>query len=169
MARNFPFLLDFSAPGSVRPRPVNDVVMGGRSMSRFRVADGDVGVFEGRVSLANGGGFASVRAGMEQVDLSGASGVTLRVRGDGKRYRLILRNDRALSGVNWQQSFTAPEAWTELHLLFSDFEPSLRGRRPSNPPPFNPGQIRQVGFMIADRQEGPFQLEVAWIRGWDGR
>lgn len=164
-----PILLDFSAPDAPRLEPVNDVVMGGRSASRFRFGDEATGIFEGRVSLANGGGFASLRGGIEKTDLSGCAGVVLRVRGDGKRYRLTLRNDQRLSGVNWMQSLEPPAGeWVEVALPFSGFEPSIRGRRPADPDPLDPSRIRQVGLMIADRQEGPFRLELAWIRGWDG-
>lgn len=164
-----PILLDFSDPHAPRLSPVNDVVMGGRSASRFRLTGDGTGVFEGRVSLANGGGFASLRGPIESTDLSACAGVLARVRGDGKRYRLTLRNDRRLSGVNWMQELAPPaDRWVELALPFHDFQPSLRGRRPSDPKPLDPARIRQVGLMIADRQEGPFRLEVAWIRGWDG-
>lgn len=169
MATPTPFLLDFSEPGAPRLDPVDDVVMGGRSASRFRRTGEGTGVFEGRVSLAAGGGFASVRGTLDDTDLSDCPGVLLRVRGDGKRYRLTLRNDRRLSGVNWMQPLEPPAGeWVELPLPFSGFEPSRMGYRPSNPKPLDPAHIRQVGFMIADRQDGPFRLELAWIRGWDG-
>lgn len=169
MAHPTPILLDFTRDDAPRLAPVDDVVMGGRSASRFRFSGEGSGIFEGRVSLANGGGFASLRGTIENTDLSDCAGVRLRVRGDGKRYRLTLRNDRRLSGVNWMQSFR-PDAgeWVEVTLPFSGFEPSVRGRRPADPPPLDPARIRQVGLMIADGQEGPFRLEVGWIRGWDG-
>lgn len=161
-----PFLADFGAPGAPEFRPVNDQVMGGRSVSRWRLDPEGFGVFEGLVSLANGGGFASVRAALENTDLSGHAGVVIRVRGDGQRYRLTLRNDRRFSGVNHMHDFTATDAgWAELFLPFEGFRPSLRGRTPRNAAPLDPAKIRQMGLMIAERQEGPFHLEVAWIRG----
>jgi len=31
-------------------------------------------------------------------------------------------------------------------------------------PEFDPARLQSVGFMITGGQDGPFQLEVAWIR-----
>jgi len=169
MTRATPVLLDFSEADAPRLEPVDDVVMGGRSASRFRFTGEGTGVFEGRVSLANGGGFASVRTGVDSTDLSDWPGVLLRVRGDGKRYRLILRNDRRLSGVNYMHALEPPAGeWLNLTLPFDGFEPSRMGRRPPHATPLDTARVRQVGLMIADGQEGAFRLEVAWLRGWDG-
>ena len=93
------YLADWSRPDPPRLQPVDDRVMGGRSASRFRIAPEGIGVFEGVVSLENNGGFASVRSGIDNVDLGSAAGVLIRVRGDGSHYRLSLRNDRRLSGI----------------------------------------------------------------------
>lgn len=166
---HLPYLADWSQPEAPRLQSVDDRVMGGRSVSRFRITPSGTGVFEGVVSLENNGGFASVRSGIENVDLGGAKGVEIRAWGDGSRYRLALRNDRRLSGINYFHDFEPPpEDWTEIGLPFSDFRPSVRGRTPPNAPPLDPRRIRQIGLMIADRQAGPFRLEIAWIRGWSG-
>lgn len=162
-------LLDFAAPGAPRFQALDDRVMGGRSMSRLRNIPQAGAVFEGVVSLEHGGGFASVRAGVEETNLSAYLGVVIRLRGDGRRYRLTLRNDRRISGVNHMHEFpTRPGEWEEIALPFEGFVPSLRGTRPAPATPLDPRRIRQVGFMIADARSGPFRLEVAWIRGWDG-
>jgi NADH dehydrogenase [ubiquinone] 1 alpha subcomplex assembly factor 1 len=34
----------------------------------------------------------------------------------------------------------------------------------SGEPPLDPTKVTSVGFLISDKQEGPFQLEVAWIK-----
>jgi hypothetical protein len=31
-------------------------------------------------------------------------------------------------------------------------------------PPLNPARIVSVGVLISDKQEGPFKLELAWIK-----
>ena len=40
---------------------VNDVVMGGRSSSTFKLNEEGLGTFEGNISLENNGGFSSLR------------------------------------------------------------------------------------------------------------
>lgn len=170
MSRPPPILLDFGAADPPRFNPVDDRVMGGRSLSRLRRTPEGTGIFEGVVSLEDGSGFASVRAVIPDADLSGHAGLLLRVRGDGKRYRLALRDHRRRSGVNHLHDFpTEAGAWEEIALPFSGFQPSLKGHRPGDGASLDASRIRQVGLMIAGGQDGPFRLEVAWIRGWDGR
>jgi NADH dehydrogenase [ubiquinone] 1 alpha subcomplex assembly factor 1 len=145
-------------------RAVDDVVMGGVSASGMRLTEAGVGVFEGELSLANNGGFASVRRAVGPLDLSDYGGIALRVRGDGQRYRLRLRTDDRYDGVAWQASFVAAESWRVVELDFDAFQPSFRGRRPPGAGPLDVSGIRQLGLMIADRQAGPFRLEIDWIR-----
>ena len=54
--------------------------------------------------------------------------------------------------------------WEEHRLVFKDFVPTFRGRILTGVPPLDPGKITSVGLLIAERQSGPFQLEVAWIK-----
>ena len=42
--------------------------------------------------------------------------------------------------------------------------PTFRGRLLTDVPPLNPVKVTSVGFLISDKQEGPFKLEVAWIK-----
>ena len=143
---------------------VNDTVMGGLSKGQISASD-DIAVFEGRVSLENFGGFASIRSHPRFLDLTGYDGLIVRVRGDGKRYRLRLRMDEDFEGPAYQATFfTAAGEWTESHLSFEEFVPVFRGYVIEGAPPLDPGAIRRVGFMIADRQQGPFRLEIQEIR-----
>ena len=48
-----------------------------------------------------------------------------------------------------------------------NFVPTFRGRILRDVPPIDPGAIRQLGFLIADKVEGPFRLEVDWIKALD--
>ena len=52
----------------------------------------------------------------------------------------------------------------------ADFIATYRGRRLPDHPPIDPSQIQSFGFLIADKQEGPFELEIDWIgvRDYDG-
>jgi monofunctional biosynthetic peptidoglycan transglycosylase len=149
-------------------RTIDDVVMGGVSSSRIVVGDG-VAVFSGRVSLDNNGGFASARSADGDHDLSAFSGVRLKVRGDGKRYALRLRTRDARDGVSYLMRFeTEAGEWQEIVLPFADFVPSFRGRVVEGHPPVDPARVCGFGLLIADRQAGPFRLELAWIEGAKG-
>lgn len=146
-------------------RPVDDVVMGGRSASTAVVSDTGTLLFQGVVSLEDGGGFASLRAGPAAHDFSAAAGIVLRLRGDGKRYRFSLRTGEGFDGVQYQAAFTAPAGeWTEVRLPWTSFEPRFRGRPVPGAPPLDPAQVRWLGLLISDRQEGRFSLELDWLR-----
>lgn len=164
-------LIDFRLPGTVRDwEAVDDVVMGGRSASEMVPTANGSAVFRGTVSLADGGGFASVRGRSGELDAGAHDGLLVRVRGDGRIYRLRLRTDDAHEGVGYQASFpTRPGQWQEIRLPFAAFAASFRGRAVPEAPPLDPDRIRRLGFLIADRQEGPFRLEVAWIAAYRTR
>lgn len=157
-------LVDFSS-GVAGWRSVDDVVMGGVSRSGLRASEDGTALFTGELSLENNGGFASVRTGLPPTDLSGWSGLAIRVRGDGNLYRLRLRTDGRYDGIAYQATFaTRAGVWREVELPFATFAPTFRGRRPAGAPPLDPSRLRQVGLMIAEKQAGGFALEVAWIR-----
>lgn len=160
-------ILDFSNATAGQWDVINDGVMGGRSTSRVeRTAAGTLR-FTGHVSLENNGGFASSRTDLGPLDLSAGEGVAIRVRGDGRRYQLRLRM-RPGDRIAYKAEFeTEPTQWTEIRLPFRDFRPTFRGRTPSDAPPLDPETIGQLGFLIADEREGPFELEVAWIREYE--
>ena len=72
---------------------------------------------------------------------------------------------RAFDGVAYRWSFTAPAGeWVVLEAPYREFVPTFRGRILRDVPPIDPEKIRQLGLMIADKKEGPFRLEVDWIR-----
>jgi NADH dehydrogenase [ubiquinone] 1 alpha subcomplex assembly factor 1 len=160
-------LVDFSdaLPGSWRP--INDGVMGGLSTGALRLSEDDTGIFEGSVSFDNGGGFASVRASLGRLDLSAYEGVEIRVRGDGHRYRLRLHTHSGMDGIAYQADFhSGVGQWHEVTLPFAAFVPTFRGRTPADAAALDPATIEQIGLMIADRQAGPFRLEIGWIRAY---
>jgi NADH dehydrogenase [ubiquinone] 1 alpha subcomplex assembly factor 1 len=141
-------------------RPIDDVVMGGRSRSGVLACDGGA-AFAGEVSLADGGGFASIRSEPRGWDLSGRTALVLRVRGDGRRYRLNLRDDDGFDGVTHQAAFEPPREWAEVRVPLAALEPRFRGRPASGR--LDLRRVETVGLLVSDRQAGPFRLELAWI------
>lgn len=158
-------LFDFSAPGSVASwSPIDDGVMGGVSRSGLRHdADGHA-LFAGHVSFENNGGFASVRCRPADLGRQGVVAYLLQVLGDGKRYKLNLRTDDGFDGVNYQARFHPPAGvWTSCRIASADFLPTWRGKPVPDAPPLDTARVRQIGLMIADRQEGPFRLAIRSI------
>ncbi|MEI7970591.1 MAG: CIA30 family protein [Betaproteobacteria bacterium] len=161
-----PMLIAFSLIAASIPwDTVDDVVMGGASAgSAHTMPEGHLR-FSGVVSLANNGGFSSIRSTPARHDLVGASAIVVRVRGDGKRYKFNLRTDMTFDGVQYQAPFdTRAGEWQDITLPLSAFEPRWRGRLVPDAPALDPGRIVSFGFLIADRQAGPFALDVHSIR-----
>jgi NADH dehydrogenase [ubiquinone] 1 alpha subcomplex assembly factor 1 len=144
--------------------PIDDRVMGGRSMSRLRHDPAGHAVFEGEVSLEEGGGFASVRSRPLALGCAEAVACRIEVLGDGKRYKLNLRTDDRFDGVTFQAMFEpVPGEWTVLRLPLARFVPTWRGRPADGAPALQPECLRQLGLTIGDRQAGAFALALRSI------
>ncbi len=158
-------LLDFdSVDDTALFSPVDDAVMGGMSSSRLAPAGPGIAVFEGNVSLENGGGFASVRSRPGDWDTAGATAFVLRVRGDGKRYRFNVRTPGHPAAFRYEAALEPPAGvWTEVEIPVASLSGKVFGRRVPMVAPPDPGRIQSLGFMISDKQEGPFRLEIDWV------
>lgn len=156
-----PPLLDFSSPDVVQAfQVINDGVMGGLSTSRLRPASGSMS-FEGEVSLANNGGFASFRGPVRFP--AETTALLLTVRGDGRRYKLTLRLDDGAGSAQYQAAFVASPEWKTLRFQLADFQASFRGRAVAAPA-VRFADVRYMGMLISDRQAGPFTIEVREIK-----
>jgi monofunctional biosynthetic peptidoglycan transglycosylase len=144
---------------------INDGVMGGISDGQVRINDRGTLEFFGAVSLENNGGFASVRSRTFKQDLAAFDGLVIRVRGDGKRYALTLQTNVRIMAGSYRVKFdTKADEWQEIRVSFADFQATSFGRVITAAPSLDSGEIRSFGFLIADKQAGPFKLEVDWIK-----
>jgi NADH dehydrogenase [ubiquinone] 1 alpha subcomplex assembly factor 1 len=163
---NETILFDFTQPEARPWLSIDDTVMGGVSNSAMRIETGRA-IFAGVVSLDFGGGFASVRSNPGSWDLSAFTGIEARLCADGRRYKLVLKSDAGLDGVNWQASFqTRFDERQTIRIPFQDLAPVYRGSRISNAQPFDAGRIATFGFLISDKQAGPFRLEIERIAAY---
>ena len=107
---------------------------------------------------------ASVRTPPRDWGTAGASEFVLRVRGDGKRYRFNLRTPDGPSAFRYEAPLeTTAGEWKEVAIPIERFESKAFGRRVPLVGAPDPARIRSLGFMISDRQAGPFRLEIDWI------
>ena len=160
-------LLDFDTPDEAALfASVDDAVMGGVSWSRFEPGEPGVAVFTGTVSLANNGGFASVRTQPRDWGIGAAQAFVMRVRGDGKRYRFNVRTSDSLEAFRYEGPVEPPSGeWTLVEIPVDSMTGKAFGRRVPFAGTPDPARVRTLGFMISDKQAGPFRLEVDWI-GW---
>ncbi|MFW5691600.1 MAG: CIA30 family protein [Chloroflexota bacterium] len=160
-------LFDFTQPKTAADwSPIDDVIMGGMSYSRIRSTADGYAVFAGEVVRENNGGFASVRSPSVDLDLGGADGISLHVKGDGKRYGFILRC-ADVPRIRYQIAFfSEPDLWEVVHLPFSRFKPKRLGSLVWGAPPLNPRAITNCGLIISEGQYGPFELHIAWVAAY---
>ena len=157
---------------------VDDVVMGGVSQSGL-TATAQGALFSGSVSTENSGGFASVRTRNfdPPLDLSNYSGIELRIRGDGKRYKFLLRDETRWDGVGYSSSFdTAADTWTTVRIPFNEFIPVFRARTLTDGQHVDPSRLRAFQVMLSKFEydgalnptfePGTFQLFIESINAY---
>lgn len=142
---------------------INDRVMGGRSDSSINTKPNGSLVFKGSVSLKNNGGFASTRSPDIQKAIGSFDGVELVVIGDGNKYKCGIRTGKNNSTDHQKTFETLAGQEQRIRIPYSEFVPTWRGRRLSEDKRLNPDEIRTIGFLIADKQEGAFELQVKYI------
>ncbi len=124
-----------------------DTVMGGVSRGEARLDAGALRL-TGTVSTANRGGFIQARTALPDGLPEAATGLRLRVRGNGGRYFIHLRTTRtALPWQYYQQGFETGRDWAEVTLPLADFTPS--GRMMAGSP--RPGDVRSLGLVAYGR------------------
>ena len=160
-------IFDFSTPDTGPSfKPLTDDVMGGISTAEFspKKSPGEFSSFTGNISLKNFGGFATVRSPEKPVDLTGFEGIEVRLRGDGKTYIFFIKSNQKDDGRQYQAWFTTEAGqWQDVRLPFSEFRPYYRGMKLRLWAKLNPARIQSMGFMIADKQDGAFALDVQTI------
>lgn len=170
-------ILTFDGPEAVDEwKTVDDVVMGGRSVSHIDWVEGEAGPdrlessgvvrFEGEVSLENDGGFCSARLVEGDRGVPGLRELVVVARGDGKRYKCTVRTTGTPDSASWRLPFeTTADRWRPYRLPIEDFELWRRGSHLSADRVLDPAAMTSVGLLISDEQEGRFRIDLAGILG----
>jgi uncharacterized protein YbjT (DUF2867 family) len=173
-------IFDFADPSSDLSETwgaIDDVVMGGVSQSKIHLADNKA-IFTGVVSTDNNGGFASVRTRnfTPPMNLSAYQGIELRVIGDGKRYKFIIRCEGQWDGVGYCYSFdTIYDYPTTVRIPFKDLIPVFRAKIQSASQ-LDAAKIYSMQLMLSKFEydgelnprfeAGSFKLEVESIKAY---
>lgn len=159
-------LFDFTAADAAKEwQTVNDGVMGGVSDGKFKITDAKTMEFFGTLSLANNGGFASVRTKAKKLSLEEGDALVAKIRGDGREYMLNLYPNRSQVAYSFRASVpTKKDEWIEVKIPLDKFEATSFGRMVKNAGPVKPAEINSLGFMLGDKKAGPFKLEIEGIK-----
>ncbi len=137
---------------------VNDGVMGGRSAGTLALSPEGHGRFQGHISLANNGGFSSLRYTFPRQTVGKHSAVVIRLKGDGHRYQFRLKH-QASDAHSYVHYFVTSGEWQEVVLPLADFYPVYRGRK-LDKGDFRGDYLEQVGLLIGNQQEQDFKLLI---------
>tara|TARA_A100001011_G_scaffold319188_1_gene339157 strand:- start:2098 stop:2589 length:492 start_codon:yes stop_codon:yes gene_type:complete len=137
---------------------VDDAVMGGRSLSTFKLNEDGIGIFEGNISLENNGGFSSLRYRFLKKTIKEYTQVKIRLRGDGKKYQFRIKSNSA-DYYSYITPFLTSGEWQEIVIPLEDMYPSFRGRR-LNQPNFSSDHIEELNFLIGNKKSESFKLLI---------
>ncbi len=155
-------LVDFDKNQSVTNwYVVDDVVMGGRSSGSFKVNPQGYGVFEGKVSLENNGGFSSVRYQMGKTDLVSFDKLVIRLKGDGKRYQFRIKA-KSSDYYSYISYISTNSEWQTVEIHLQDMYPSYRGRK-LDIPNFSGESMEELAFLISNKRAESFKLLIDTI------
>lgn len=158
---------DFSPQSAKQWKVVDDGVMGGQSKGNFYINKAGSGVFSGSVSLANNGGFTSIRHDLSRKLNRESKTFRIRLKGDGKNYQFRIKTDLQESGRKDFFSFfyeiKTNQQWQEIEIPFSKMKATFRGRL-LDKEPYLGSDLYEIGFLIANKKAEDFNLEIDWIK-----
>lgn len=156
-------LFDFSKKTKITDwQIINDAVMGGISKGNLSLTPEGYGLFEGKISLANYGGFSSLRHRFKTINSSDFHKFILRIKGDKKRYQFRVKT--ALSDDHsYIFSFQTNGEWQNIEIPFNEMYASFRGRKLQYPN--YPGmQMQEISVLVGNQKEEIFKLLIDNIK-----
>ena len=161
-AMNTTLIFDFNRDSNIQDwRIVDDIVMGGKSASRFTLSPDGFGLFEGQISLDNNGGFSSVSYRFKKIKVNKDGNIIIKLKGDGKNYQVRIKDDSSHS-YSYICPFATSGEWQEIKIPLKDMYPSFRGRK-LDLPNFSQDSIEELVFLIGNKTPEKFTLLIDTI------
>ncbi|KAI8379526.1 complex I intermediate-associated protein 30-domain-containing protein [Radiomyces spectabilis] len=158
-----------------------DKDIGGFSEAHLDVTPQNTGRFHGHISLelpANReiqqSGYAAIRTKAQPSSMFGTPCwdtsifryLALRVRGDRRRYFVNIQTDGVIQTDLYQHRLflRTPGDWETVMIPFRDFILTNNGMIQEQQVEMFREKVKTVGISLMDRQEGPFDIEIDWIK-----
>lgn len=144
---------------------LSDQIMGGVSQTDLKYND-EAAQIKGVISLDNFGGYSSIRSAFSQFDLSTYKTVTVRYRGKGQQFSLMLQTSRDWTRPNFKLPLGKASAdWQTVTLSLMDFKEYQVGSPTGRGITLEAlAGVQRIGFETSEKKEGPFEVEVDYIR-----
>ncbi len=137
---------------------VNDEVMGGISSSNLIIDSDGNGVFEGRISTAYNGGFASLRFNFNKTYIRQSTHFKIKIKGDGKDYQFRIKSNRD-DYYSYIISFKTSGEWETVTIPIKEMYASFRGRK-LDMEKFNSDYFEQITFLFGNKKDEFFKLLI---------
>ena len=159
-------LFDFSRPDDLKGwNLISDRLLDDNSGGELKPSPHHTVLFSGTLQGENSGSFCMTYSTRKQLQLRAFSGLLLRLKGDGKHYKLRIYTRSNIEGVSYQAGFnTRKNRLITVFLPFSSFIPFLGRRVVRDWPILDQSSITHLGIMISDQVPGAFHLEIYWIK-----
>ena len=159
MVSQNPVLFDFSKESSLSNWfIINDGVMGGVSKGQLILTPEGHGKFTGTVSLANNGGFTSIRCNLPPTAIASNMKISIRLKGDGKNYQFRVRH-QPMAYQSYIHDFSTTGEWQTIEIPFNAMYASFRGYR-LDIPNFKGDQMEEIAFLIGNKKAESFKLII---------
>ena len=152
-------LYDFNAESKLENWfTVNDDVMGGVSKSKLFLDDEGNGVFQGRISTLNNGGFASVSFNCGRVTTKDKKDLVFKIKGDQKKYQIRIKSNRN-DYQSYVMDFITSGEWETIKIPLKSMYASFRGRR-LNIDDFDKDYFEQISILVGNKRNENFVLRI---------
>ena len=144
---------------------INDGVMGGLSQGKLSLTK-DYLHYEGRVSLENNGGFASIRAPYGEYDLTPYKSVEIRYKSTSYDFAFVLENRQRFYEPTYKHNLPSTNnKWVTLKMNLVDFGGYQLGRKLNTQLTKQiQSEIIRMGFISNEKRAGDFDLSIDYIK-----
>lgn len=137
----------------------NDAVMGGMSQGKLKYK-GQSCIFSGNISLENNGGFSSINRLIDKLNQD-LDTVEIDVAGDGLIYQIRVATLVNGYRLAYKHDFeTSQGQRKKIKFSLSHFKASFRGNLVEDAPALKSEDIRQVGFLLVNREQRHFSISL---------
>lgn len=125
----------------------------------------DTVVFSGRIEKSDCSVSCLIISPVSRRNLRSFGGLLIRLKGDGRYYRVLLFNRTTGPDVSYRAGFNTRQGRLDtIFLPFSAFVPYHQDRLVRDWPALDQSNIVKMAILADDRQPGPFRLELSWIK-----